>query len=223
MTIFVSVVLYSVITRVFHVPEPSSRRRRLSRRHQSRWYEVWFNAAVARIAELFLPVLGTIRASFAAIHLFFTRFFRPSDDLQENRPSRANCNRCERCEAQPLATRRTPTRSLRSTRASQRAKGPRAPPPTPVSSSESRERTPTRSPRSTIVHPRQEHPLEPLPSPAPSSGSTTVVGSPLRAPSIDAEDTTPQATPSRGRPTRLCEIKAFIASSLEPSFEGDVS
>jgi hypothetical protein len=61
------------------------------------------------------------------------------------------------------------------------------------------------------------------PSPASSSGGSTLIGTPSRAPSIAPPNNTTQATQRRGRPNRLCEIKAFIAESLEPASGGDVS
>lgn len=255
MTIFVSAILYSVITRMFSTPKPPPRSRRSYRRHRTRWYEVWFNAVAAPSIDCFLSLRGNICAAFAALYLWITKIFCAPDDIQRSRRSSAKCNRCQNCEAQPLSAPRKSATSQRSTRASHRATtGRREPPPTPVSSSESSVHTSTRplhrsrlstseqapppsstpssensSPAATMsldstgASLNVTRPQPPPPSPASSSEGSTLIGTPSRAPSIAPQGNTTQATQRRGRPTRLCEIKAFIASSLEPSSGGDVS
>ena len=254
MTIFVAAILYSVISRIFYIPETLPRRRRSSRRPRIRWYTVWFNAAVAQTFNCFLYIRETTRAAFATLHAWITKSFRTPNDLQDNRRPPVNTTRCQNCEAQPLSASRTSARSLGSTRASQRTRGSRAPPSSPMSSSESsRSRStrplhpsrlsiceqasptaPTSSSRnssrtrtifltSTGVSPRATRSQSPPPSPVSSSGESTLVGTPSRAPSIVRENNSTQTTQRRGRQTRRCEIKAFIASMLSPSFEGDVS
>lgn len=226
MTLFVSAILYSVITRLFYIPETLPRRRRSSRRYKTRWYETWFNAGVAPIVKYFLYLHEMICAALATLHAWhawITKIFRTPDGLQQNRRSAANANRCEHYEAHLSSASRTLTRAPRSTRAPKRTTGSRAPPPTPISSSGNSSRAPTRSAVSTGVYSRatrsQSHP----PSPASSSGDDTLVGTPSRAPSTAPENNNTQATQRRGRPTRLCEIKAFIAAALEAAPEVDVS
>jgi hypothetical protein len=223
MTLFVSAILYSVIARVFRAPETLPRRRRSSRKHRIRWYETWFNAAVAPIVKCFRSLREMTYGPVATLHAWITKGSRTPDVLQDSRRSPAHPTSCARCEAQPSPTSRMPTRLLRATRASKRTTGPRAPPPTPISSSVDSSRAPTRSPVSTGVYPRatrsQSHPL----SPASSSGDDTLIGTPSRAPSTAPENDTTQTTQSRARPNRLCEIKAFIASALEVPSEADVS
>lgn len=167
MTIFVSAILYSVITRMFSIPDTPPRRRRLYRRPRSRWYEAWFNAAAAPIVNRFLHLRGVICAAFATLHSWTTKIFRTPDDLQEDPRSSANANGCQHCQAQPLSTPRTPTRSQRSTRASHRATtGRREPPPTPVSSSESSAHTSNRPLRPSRLSTSEQAPSS---SPTPSS------------------------------------------------------
>jgi hypothetical protein len=223
MTLFVSAILYSVITRLFYAPGSLPRRRRSSKRHRIRWYETWFNAAVAPIVKWFLYLRGMIYGSFATLHSWITKSFRQPAGHQQNRRSAVNANRCEHCEAQPPSASRTPTRALRSTRASQRTTGSRAPPLTTICSSESSSRAPMRSPVSTGVYPRATCSRSHFPSPASTSGDDTLIGTPSRAPSTAPENDTTQTTQRRSRPTRLCEIKAFIASALASPSEADVS
>ena len=223
MTIFVSAVLYSVITRIFYIPEKLPRRRRSPRRPRNRWYEVWFNATVAPIVDCFLSLRGIICAAFATLRVWITECVRTLNDYRNNRLSPANPNGCERCDAQPLSAPHTPSRSQRSTRASQRATRPRAPPATTVSSSETSSPAPMSSLNPTQAFPPATRPRSPSSSPASSSGGSTLIGTPSRAPFVAPESTTTQATQRRGRPTRLCEIKAFIASSLESQSEENVS
>ena len=234
------------------MPETPPRRRRLYRRPRSRWYEVWFNAAAIPVVNCFLFLRGIVYGAVAALHSWTTKIFHTPDDRQEGRLSPASCNRCQNCEAQPPSAPRTPTRSQRSTRASHRATTGRreppptpnssyessalmstrplnrsrlstseqAPPPSPTTSSENSSPAPTRSLDSTGTSSNVTRPQSPPPSPASSSGGSTLIGTPSRAPSIAPQNNTTQR---RGRPTRLCEIKAFIAASLDSTSGRDVS
>jgi hypothetical protein len=223
MTLFVSAILYSVTTRIFYARQSLPRRRRSSRRPRIRWYNVWFNAAVAPIVKCFRSLREMTYGPVATLQAWITTGFHTPDVFQDSRRSPAHPTNCARCEAQTSPTSRMPTRSLRATRASKRTTGSRAPPPTPISSSADSSRAPTRSLVSSGVYPRathsQSHPL----SPASSSGDDTLIGTPSRVPSTAPENDTTQTTQRRGRPTRLCEIKAFIASALEGPSEADVS
>ncbi|GAB7332540.1 hypothetical protein MBLNU13_g04325t2 [Cladosporium sp. NU13] len=96
-----------------------------------------------------------------------------------------------------------------------------APPPSPTPSSENSSPAPTRSLNSNGTSTRATRSHPPPPSPVSSSGGSTLIGTPSRAPSAAPENNTTQATQRRGRPTRLCEIEEFIASSLDPASGGD--
>jgi len=217
MNIFVFAILYSVITRMFFKPEPLPRRRRPTR-PKRRWYKVWFNTTTAPIVNCFLHTRGMICDAFAALPSLSAMIFRMPDDSQEGRRSSRHPIRCENCEAHSLSAPQSPP--TRSTRASRRTAGFREPPPTPMSSSESRSRTPTRPLRPSRPSTSSQVPLR---SPNFSSENSTLIGTPSRAPSIALGDVTAQATQVRPHRRRLHELEDIIASALVPPFQGEVS